>query len=262
MGRAPAIFFEQRMSEPEHFETEAGRASVFSTSSPASDDRANQDSALSMVAGDAVVLAVADGAGGLPAGGRASRLAIECLEAAIDGSTKELRSRILDGFDDANRAVLDLGLGAGTTLVAVEIRGSVLRTYHVGDSQALVVGQRGKRKKVTLAHGPVGYQVEAGVLDHSEAMHHEDLAVVTNLVGTADMRIELGAPLELAPLDTVVLGSDGLFDNLTLDVITDIVKSGPLEEVATELVRRCLARMSSDKGHPDDLTWMIFRPGK
>ena len=44
----------------------------------------------------------------------------------------------------ANRAVAELGVGAATTLAVVEIQGRSVRTYHVGDSMILAVGQRGK----------------------------------------------------------------------------------------------------------------------
>ncbi|MEN8164347.1 MAG: ATP-binding protein, partial [Acidobacteriota bacterium] len=46
-----------------------------------------------------------------------------------------------------------------------EIDGRSIRPYHVGDSQAVVCGQRGKLKLQTMAHAPVAYAVEAGVLD-------------------------------------------------------------------------------------------------
>ena len=72
----------------------------------------NEDSvALIPIGNDAVVLVVADGAGGLPGGKRASVTAVETLSKTLQASIGEastLRDAILNGIDAANRAVLDL----------------------------------------------------------------------------------------------------------------------------------------------------------
>ena len=266
MANEPAsgIFVEQTMTEGFVRDMAGGQLALFSTRAPES-EKSNQDSAALIELGETeAVLAVADGAGGLPMGARASALAMENLEVAVKADGVEtLRSRILDGIERANQAILELGVGAATTLAVVEIQDNVLRPYHVGDSTILVVGQRGKVKLVTVNHSPVGYQVEAGVLNPQEALHHEDLALVSNLVGQADMRIEVGAPLELAPYDTVVIGSDGLFDNLHVDEIVEIVRAGPLEDAARGLAEQCKKRMlepeEGQPSKPDDLTFVIFR---
>ena len=61
---------------------------------------ANEDSALAMTYGtDAVVVAVADGAGGLPAGQRASNTAVAALRNALEQAAREkvlLRTAILN----------------------------------------------------------------------------------------------------------------------------------------------------------------------
>lgn len=88
---------------------------------------------------------------------------------------KDLRHSLLNGFDAANEQVLSLGLGAATTLTAVEITGCEIRAFHVGDSFMLITGQRGKVKLQTIPHSPVGYGVESGLLDEKEVMYHEEL---------------------------------------------------------------------------------------
>jgi len=62
---------------------------------------------------------------------------------------------VVDGFEGANRKVMELGNG-GTTLAVVEISGRRLRAYHVGDSAAMVVGRKGRIKHSTIAHSPTG----------------------------------------------------------------------------------------------------------
>jgi len=228
----------------------------------------NEDAAALITCGPkSGVLAVADGFGGQPAGEQAARLALQALADAVDrvletGGT--LRAGILDGFERANEAVTELGVGAATTLVALEIDDRRARSYHVGDSMALLVGQRGKLKLQTVSHSPIGYIVEAGWLEENEALHHEDRHIVSNMVGSPDMRIEIGPSLRLRPRDTLVLGSDGLFDNLQTQEIVEFVRKGPLNEVAELLTAKCDRRMRSpDQGQPskpDDLTFVLYRP--
>jgi protein phosphatase len=67
----------------------------------------------------------------------------------------------------------------------------------------------------------------------------------------------------LQPRDTVLLASDGLFDNLYKDEIVAHIRSGPLTRASTELMRECGERMSSANGDgpskADDLTFILFR---
>ena len=66
-----------------------------------------------------------------------------------------------------------------------------------------------------------------------------------NVIGSPDMRVEVGPALELAARDTVLLASDGLFDNLFIDEIVDSIRVGPLAEAADRLVERVRKRMAA-----------------
>jgi serine/threonine protein phosphatase PrpC len=126
----------------------------------------------------------------------------------------------------------------------------------------VVTGGRGKVKWQTVSHSPVGFAVEAGVLCEEEAMHHEDRHIVSNVVGSAEMRIEIGPELRLAPRDTVVLASDGLLDNLTIDEIVARVRKGPLDKavrlLATDARRRMTCPEEDQPSKPDDTTIVAF----
>jgi protein phosphatase len=258
-----------------------GQSAVVSSPHPEREGP-NQDAVALLPAGPgAQVLAVADGVGGGPSGARAARLAVEALRGAIPpegGSDDALRNAVLDGFERANEVVLAEGNGTATTLAVVtleELRhphGGLqgredpqfsARTYHVGDSPIMVVGQRGRLKLRTVSHSPVGYAVEAGVIDQDEAMYHQDRHLVTNVIGSADMRIEVGSSAALAPRDTLLVASDGLFDNLYLEEIVERIRKGPLWAAAEGLYNQALRRMTDpDPGHPskaDDLTFILFR---
>ena len=78
------------------------------------------------------------------------------------------------------------------------------------------------------------------------------------------MRIEIGPQIKLAKRDTLLIGSDGLFDNLTVDEITSIIRCGPLLEAAQLLVNLCNERMQGIQNNylskPDDMTFILYRP--
>jgi serine/threonine protein phosphatase PrpC len=227
----------------------------------------NEDAAAVLPFGtEGCVLAVADGVGGAPGGAEASRLAVRSLRKAVQTALErglDHRTAVLDGIEQANRALAE-GAGGATTIAVVHVERDTARPYHVGDSDVLVVGQRGKIKHQSIPHGPVGYAVEAGLLDEGEAMVHEARHVVTNVVGSAGMRIEIGPAVRLAPRDTVLLATDGLWDNLFLEEIVEIVRRGPLDASARRLVVQARERMASESAarpsKPDDLTFVLFRP--
>lgn len=245
---------------------DGGEVVLFSTRSPARSGL-NEDAAAVLPFGDgSFVLAVADGLGGERAGAKASSLAIERLEAALHEARREgwtLRTAVLNGIERASEAIRALGVGAGTTLAAVEIAAGVIRPYHVGDSTILLIGQRGRLKLQTVAHSPVGFAVEAGLLDESEAMHHEDRHLVSNMLGAPDMRIEVGSQRRLEPRDTLLVASDGLSDNLRTEEIVALVRSGPLDAACERLAELARARMHTpsegEPSKPDDLTFVAFR---
>jgi serine/threonine protein phosphatase PrpC len=243
---------------------------AFSARAPDRGDDPTEDAATVVPVGASAVLVVADGLGGLPGGRHASAEVIRKLYQQLTlGSEGEMQVRelVLDAIEQAHANLRDQSRVGETTLVVAEITEDQLRTYNVGDSAALVVGGGGKVKYQTIAHSPVGYGVAAGLLDQDEAMHHEQRHYVSNTLGSKSMSVEMSAGYPLAPRDTVVLGSDGLFDNLHLEEIADIVRKGPLREAAVELALRCRERMTATPvdgtpSKPDDLTFILCRIGR
>ncbi len=254
--------------EPDSIEAQLGGGSIVAYTDRSPDkETENEDTVAAISYGhDAVVLAVADGVGGLPAGRRASQTAVtklaETLHAALT-ETMLLRTAILDGIEAANQAVLDIGNGAATTMTVVTIEGLIARTYQVGDSEAIIVGQRGRIKSQTMAHSPTGFAVEAGFLGKREALHHEERHLVSNFIGTNDMRIDIGSEVKLRPRDTVLVASDGLTDNIHIDEVINIMRKGPLDKAVESMTRLAHHRMTNESklqpSKPDDLSVILFR---
>ena len=278
------VFLELDHERPERLSPEQGEAVCFSTKAY-DKTTGNEDAALFCeLPGAVTVLAVADGVGGLPAGAEAAATAIGAVRRAIEraagragdrggdrssdrSSDREesdsLRSAIFDAFEDANAKLLEKGIGAGTTLVVVEVRNGTARTYHAGDSGALLVGQRGRVRFETIPHSPVGYGVAAGMLDPSETHHHDERHLLSNCVGSRDMRVEIGAPIQMADRDTLLLATDGVLENIERRDLIDQIRSGSLLQAATDLQARLRLTMAGVDpklpAHPDDATALLFR---
>jgi serine/threonine protein phosphatase PrpC len=262
------VYCEQDLDESELLPIAGGVAAVYTARSPQKES-ANQDAvAILPWNKDSGVLVIADGVGGLAAGAKASAVAISSIERSLRGAAKEgtdLRDAIINGIENANQELAAAGTGAATTLAALEIQAKTVRPYHVGDSQIMMIGQKGKIKLLTKSHSPVGYAVEAGVLDEEQAMHHEERHLISNAIGSTEMYIEIGSTLEMAARDTVVIASDGLFDNLHAEEIVEICRKGRLSGTAGELAARCRQRMIEPKegqpSKPDDLSFILYRLG-
>jgi serine/threonine protein phosphatase PrpC len=260
------VYCEQDLEECELHPVAKGVVAVYTARSPQRES-ANQDAAgiLPWSAGSGVLL-IADGAGGLPAGASASAVAVCSIERSLREAAKEgseLRDAIINGIENANQELASGGTGAATTLAAIEIHGNAVRPYHVGDSQIMVIGQKGKIKLLTKSHSPVGYALEAGILDEEQAMHHQERHLISNAIGSTEMYIEIGSALEMAPRDTLVIASDGLFDNLHTEEIVEICRKGELSKAGRDLLARCRERMIEPRegqpSKPDDLSFILYR---
>lgn len=232
----------------------------------ATDEPGEDAAALVAWANSTCCMLVADGIGGARGGDVASRLTITSVVEQlrlVDSDGLAIQSAVLAGIESSNQQLLARHGGAATTILAAVIDGGELRTYHAGDSDLLVVGQRGKVKHQTISHSPVGYAVEAGVLDARDGFEHEDRHLISNCVGMEAMRVEVASSIRLLKRDTVVLASDGLWDNIPLDEVIEIVRKGPLRRAIERLASRCQQCMLGEDpkvaGKPDDLAILLFR---
>ncbi len=255
-------------TEADTLDAAVGGGSLVAYTCPAPNKTTENEDAVAAIpyGPGSVVLIVADGAGGLPGGRKASRAAVQSLESSLNAAMAEtmlLRTAILNGIEAANDAVLALGSGSATTMTVVTIEGIIVRSYQIGDSEAMVVGQRGRIRSQTMAHSPTGFAVEAGLLNPRDAIHHNERHLVSNFIGTAEMRIDVGPGMNLNPRDTVLVASDGLTDNVHHHEITELIRKGPLQTAIDSLIGLARRRMTVETMHqpskPDDLSVILFR---
>lgn len=257
------LYKEASQASGEHI-VSTGKASVFTARSPDKTGLNEDAAAIIPVNEHTTVLVVADGVGGQPAGAQASAYLVDAIKTACIRSEQEqteLRDALLSAIELANKEIISSGNGSATTLAAVEVHEGTIRTYHVGDSMILLTGNKGKIIMETVSHSPTGYAVVAGIISEDDAIHHEERHLVSNVVGSREMHISMSMPVTMKKLDTLLLATDGLFDNVEKDTIVDIVRKGPLVTCTQTLAGLATARMT-DPGNPykpDDLTFILFR---
>jgi serine/threonine protein phosphatase PrpC len=140
-----------------------------------------------------------------------------------------------------------------------------IRTLHVGDSKLVIIGGRGKLKYETIGHNLFEISTDSGLIDYINAEVEVPSNVVTNMIGDSHFRLDLSTKMELAPNDTVLLGSDGLYDNIGMDEICELCKLSSTLEIASAIQARCNERMNNPLpdqvglSKPDDLSFILFR---
>ena len=250
------------MASPQRVTLPSGEAVVFSRPHPyGHGSDANEDAlGLFQPEPDRLWLAIADGVGGLPRGQEAASRVIEMLgEPRSIQNVESMESRIAA----SNQVLLEQLPGGATTISVVEILGDSLISYHAGDSAALVVGQRGRIKLKTQCHSPVGISEASGRLDEKQALFHPRRHLLNNMMGDPALWLEKQAALDLAALDTVLVASDGLWDNLFIAEAIEAIRAGPLISAAQLLVDTVISRMNAPvtglPSKPDDVSFILYR---
>lgn len=265
LGEAGIVIPAADGPESVSYQVGGGRVAGFSTISPDKLED-NQDTGLILeLDSDTTLLAVADGAGGIRGGRKASRIALSTLRDCVRdqySTTANLKDIVVAAFEQANLSVIQATRGAATTLTAAIIQGRTVQVFHVGDSIGLITGQRSRVKMQTVAHSPVGFAIAAGYLTEEQAIFHPERHIVSNFIGTYEMLIEVGPRLKLAARDRILLASDGLTDNLYLEEIIGLMRQGPLEGAVEELTTKASQRMMrsapTEPGKPDDIVALLF----
>lgn len=190
---------------------------------------------------------VSDGAGGYPKGADASDIVVN---KASDLKEKNLMNLV----NSVNKNVLDLSVGARATLVMGEIEEDNAHFLSVGDSEVIVWNTKFHTLYSNVPHGVVAYQQEGGVLDEEEALEHPERNIVTNLIGDKHIRVESTSKIELLRGYSILVGSDGLFDNLTHSQISDLLQGISFEEGFNKLIEE----LKEDKIIKDDDVSFIY----
>ncbi len=171
------------------------------------------------------VAALADGMGGHQGGERAAELAIgefRIVRAQLS------QAELVDVVEEANRQVhhqaADPSLrGMGTTMVALGLHhDDTITVANVGDSRAYWL--RGDYlAQITEDHSFVEDLVRQGRLSPEEATVHPQRNILTRALGIADEVLVDRFDIEPKVGDRFLLCSDGLFNEVSIEEITQIL---------------------------------------
>jgi serine/threonine protein phosphatase PrpC len=211
-----------------------------------------------------MVAAIADGMGGHKDGGKASKITIETISEHLKGfrgAEYDLRGSLLDAIELANIKVQDLKVRAGTTLTLASFSPAGIRIYNVGDSATFHFAGRGGIKYRSYEHSVGGMQVLTGRIEEAQVGLSDDHHQLFNYVGFPQMKMEVSALIPWQLGDMVLLGSDGLFDNLVVAEVQDVLKT----ELEIDQKLRVLIEMGKDnmrhgilrRAKPDDMSAIL-----
>ncbi|MXZ45659.1 MAG: serine/threonine-protein phosphatase [Chloroflexi bacterium] len=218
----------------------------------------NQDVALAEELPDGrLLLAVADGVGGLPGGEVASRTAVAALaETVRAGSAEEPEAALRRAFAAANAAVRAGQQGhldrMSTTLVAALIRDRTAWVANLGDSRAYLVADR-EARQLTLDHSWVEESIRAGLMAPDDPLAALSRHVITRAIGLeAQAELDVFGPIDLSPNSVLLLCTDGLHGALNDQAIADVVATSG-DDRAADLVSTVLAA-----GAPDNVAISLY----
>ena len=205
-----------------------------------------------------MLMAVADGLGGLSAGEVASTLAIRILQDQLSDLDGDPVGRLRAAILAAHAAILRCsGAGAqdmATTMTATIVSGCDLWWGHVGDSRAYLA-RGGGLIALTHDHSVTGELLAAGRIGREAARLHPRRHVLTQALGIGDEPLVETGTARLQAGDWLILATDGLTAVLRDEEIAQAVgtSDGP-GACCKELVALANAR-----GGPDNVTVIAAR---
>lgn len=205
---------------------------------------------------------VADGMGGHNAGDYASKYTVDTIVSEIKKSFEKNPTIIIKkAIQIANKGVRqkaqeDISLyGMGTTVVVATVIGRYLQVANVGDSRLYIVSP-GEITQITRDHSLVEEMVRLGGIAREDARMHPDKNIITRAIGARD-EVEVDFfTVELKPLDTILMCSDGLSNMLEDEEIKEIINQNKgIGETAEELIRA-----ANNHGGKDNIAVVLVRP--
>ncbi|WP_395139749.1 PP2C family protein-serine/threonine phosphatase [Armatimonas sp.] len=218
---------------------------------------------------DGHVFGVFDGMGGMTAGEVASRIACEQVSAfftqerldALDSANNEtvlaLLTAALCTADSAIRTCSQTSVGVhmGTTAVIAVRLGKTLHVMNLGDSRAYLLRVGEPLQKLTRDHTVGAVLVELKEITEEEAATSGARnRLLASLGDMGDNKPAYNKVDELLPTDRILLCSDGLWDMVNKESLTNILSGSQTPE---EAVERLITNANANGG-TDNITAIVI----
>jgi serine/threonine protein phosphatase PrpC len=198
-----------------------------------------------------LLLAVADGLGGMVGGKRAAEMAKECLD-KFNPECEAVEAHIEELMQEANRRIMetvgnepDLE-GMGTTVTAAFVTNGIVRWAHVGDSR-LYLFRDDELRQITEDDTMAGFLLSEGELTKEEARIHPGSKFVFQCIGGGGEFEANTGTFMIGKGDLLLLSTDGLHDEVPEKEIVHILESQTeLKEKLEALVSKALATGGKD----------------
>jgi PPM family protein phosphatase len=213
---------------------------------------------------------VADGMGGHHDGEKASAITARIVAKHVnteiflsllnqqmnDPDRPSIAEILREAVEKANEAVTAEIPEGGTTVTASVILGDLAYIAHVGDSRAYMITDEGI-EQITRDHSLVQRLIELDQLTPEEAAEHPQRNVLYRAIGQSESLDVDAITRRLPPRSRLLLCSDGLWNLVSEDAISDIVTNNSPQEACNKLVK-----MANDRGGPDNISVILVQvPG-
>jgi PPM family protein phosphatase len=200
-----------------------------------------------------ILLAIADGTGGLPGGEEASQEAVRYVQSLYYAAPnpENLPDRLRQSVEQVNalnrlsQRLKAQEQGHLTTLVVAVIHTNQIWVANVGDSRAyLVNGARRNLTQLTEDHSDHVRNVKVGLVDSAD-LASRDSGIITRAIGLQDdCQVDI-YHYTWNPGDRLLLCSDGL-SHLQPETMVTTILDNPPEKAAHDLVANAIETDGSD----------------
>ncbi len=202
-----------------------------------------------------LLMAVADGVGGMPGGDKAAELAMQAIAAAETGEniTPERLFQLLMsahdsiGYQTAAHSHLE---GMGTTLTVAVARENAVFWAHVGDSRLYIL-HAGALRQLTTDHRFLTSMIEHGDITEEEARRHPLRNMLDQCLGCSFLEPEQGHAV-LEPGDRLLLCTDGLYEDVSHKILEGILSA----DITVKQKAEQLLEVSLNAGGRDNITFV------